>query len=268
MSNRWEVAETMSLRSSISRTVARPTFKELALVFSRDPETGNFFVGNPGLEMSSIMNYDLRWEWTPAPGDQVALSLFAKQIRKPIEFVNLGVFNTAENEESASVYGFEIEAYRELGRFIEALEGFSIGFNYGFVFSKVALSQNSQEIRERAGLSLDRPLQGQPDYTFNFNLSHEIKDWGLTSAILLNVTGPLLYTVGGQFESNLTPDIYQRPFTSLDLAFAKEINKVWSLNLRVSNLLNQPRERYFDGGLPFAVTKTGTTYTLGLTGKW
>ncbi len=268
MSNRWEIADTMSLRSSISRTVARPTFKELALVFSRDPETGNFFVGNPGLVMSSIMNYDLRWEWTPAPGDQFAVSLFAKQIRKPIEFVNLGVFNTAENEESASVYGFEIEAYKELGRLIEVLEGFSVGFNYGFVFSKVALSQNSQEIRERAGLSLDRPLQGQPDYTFNFNLSHEIKDWGLTSAVLLNVTGPLLYTVGGQFESNLTPDIYQRPFTSLDLAFGKEINKTWSFNLRVSNLLNQPRERYFEGGLPFAVTKTGTTYSLGLTGKW
>lgn len=268
MSNRWEIADQMSIRSSVSRTVARPTFKEIALVFSRDPETGNFFVGNPGLEMSSIMNYDLRWEYNPAPGDQFAISLFAKSIDKPIEFVNLGVFNTAENEQRAVVYGFEIEIYKDLGRLMDTLEGFSFGLNYGFVFSKVELSQNSREIRERAGLSLDRPLQGQPDYTFNANLSHEIKDWGLTSAILLNVTGPLLYTVGGQFESNLTPDIYQRPFTSLDLAFSKKITEAWSFNLRVSNLLNQPRERYFEGGLPFAVTETGTVYTMGMTGKW
>ncbi|HCN27341.1 MAG TPA: hypothetical protein DIT64_00825, partial [Verrucomicrobiales bacterium] len=160
MSNRWEIADKMSIRSSVSRTIARPTFKEIALVFSRDPETGNFFVGNPALQMSSIMNYDLRWEYNPAPGDQFAISLFAKSIDKPIEFVNLGVFNTAENEERAVVYGFEIEMYKDLGRLMETLEGFSFGLNYGFVFSKVELSQNSREIRERAGLSLDRPLQG------------------------------------------------------------------------------------------------------------
>ncbi|MEN3943350.1 TonB-dependent receptor [Prosthecobacter sp. SYSU 5D2] len=268
LSNRWKIADNMALRSSISRTVARPTFKEIALVFSRDPETGNFFVGNPGLEMSSIMNYDLRWEWNPNPGDAFALSFFAKQIDKPIEFVNLGVFNTARNEESAVLFGFEVEAYKELGSLIPALEGFSLGLNYGFVYSKVDLSTESEDIRRQAGLSLDRPLQGQPEYTFNANLSYDIKDWGLTSAVLLNVTGPLLYTVGGRFESNLTPDIYQRPFTSLDLAFSKRITDAWSFNFRISNLLNQPRERYFDGGLPFSVTTVGTGYSIGITGKW
>lgn len=268
LSNRWKISETMALRSSVSRSVARPTFKEIALVFSRDPETGNFFVGNPNLEMSSILNYDLRWEWNPNSHDQFAVSFFAKQIDKPIEFVNMGVFNTARNEESALVYGFEMEGYKELGSLIPALEGFTLGMNYGFVFSKVDLSEESQAIRRQAGLSLDRPLQGQPKYTFNTNLSYDIKDWGLTSAVMLNVTGPLLYTVGGRFESNLTPDIYQRPFTSLDLAFSKRITESWSFNFRISNLLNQPRERYFEGGLPFAVTTMGTTYTVGITGKW
>jgi outer membrane receptor protein involved in Fe transport len=54
----------------------------------------------------------------------------------------------------------------------------------------------------------------------------------------------------------------------LHLAFSKKITEHWSFNLRVSNLLNQPRERYFEGGLPFAVTQTGTTYTMGMSGKW
>jgi TonB-dependent receptor len=268
LSSRWKLADEMSLRSSVSRTVARPTFKEIAVVFSRDPETGNFFVGNPALEMSSITNYDLRWEWMPAPGDQFAVSIFAKQIDSPIEFINQGVFNTARNEESAYLYGFEIEAYKELGNLVEELRGFSVGINYGFVLSKVDLTDDSAKIRESAGLSSERPLQGQPDYTFNTNLSYEIKDLGFTASLLLNITGPLLYTVGGQFENNLTPDIYQRPFTSLDLAFNQKLSETWSLNLRVTNLLNQPRERYFTGGLPFAVTRTGTTYSLGLSGKW
>lgn len=73
------------------------------------------------------------------------------------------------------------------------------------------LTEDSQLIREQAGLSLDRPLQGQPQYTFNTNLSYEIEDLGVTASVMLNVTGSLLYTVGGRFDTNLTPDIYQRP---------------------------------------------------------
>lgn len=268
LSTRWKFNDSMTLRSAFSRSVARPTFKEIALVFSRDPESGNFFVGNPDLEMSSVLNYDVRWEWEPSAGDLLAISFFAKQIDKPIEYVNLGVFNTARNEESAVVYGFEIEGFKKLGDFMPQLEGFTFGFNYGYVYSLVDLTEDSQLIREQAGLSLDRPLQGQPQYTFNTNLSYEIEDLGVTASVMLNVTGSLLYTVGGRFDTNLTPDIYQRPFTSLDLAFSKKINDTWSLNFRASNLLNQKRERYFEGNIPFAVTQSGTGYSFGITGKW
>jgi hypothetical protein len=52
------------------------------------------------------------------------------------------------------------------------------------------------------------------------------------------------------------------------LAFSKKINDTWSLNFRASNLLNQKRERYFEGNIPFAVTQSGTGYSFGITGKW
>lgn len=268
ISTRWKFNDTMTLRSAVSRSVARPTFKEIALVFSRDPESGNFFVGNPNLEMSSILNYDVRWEWAPNASDLLAVSFFAKQIDNPIEFVNLGVFNTARNEQSAVLYGFEIEGFKKLGDFIPLMDGFTFGFNYGYVYSLVDLTEDSESIRRTAGLSTDRPLQGQPEYTFNTNLSYEIEDLGVTASVMLNVTGSLLYTVGGRFETNLTPDIYQRPFTSLDVSFTKKLNETWSLNFRASNLLNEKRERYFLGNHPFAVTQSGTGYSFGISGKW
>jgi len=268
LSTRWNFNETMTLRTALSQSVARPTFKEIALVFSRDPETGNFFVGNPEIEMSEILNLDLRVEWAPSSGDQLAVSFFSKQIEKPIEFVNLGVFNTARNEQSAVLYGFELEGYKKLGNLVPELEPFTWGFNFGYVFSKVTLSEDSQLIRQQAGLSTDRPLQGQPEYTFNTNLTFDHEDSGITASVLLNITGQMLYTVGGRFESNITPDIYQRPFTSVDLNITKKLSEHWSLNFRATNLLNEPRQRVFDGGLPFAVTQVGTGYSLGLSGKW
>ena len=267
---RWEIAEHHLLRSSITRTVARPTFKEIAPAISRDPESGDFFVGWVELEMSSIVNYDLRWEWDRGGGDLVAVSAFAKSISKPIENVYTGLFNTVRNDQSATLYGFEIELNQRLGEIMPPLEGLNFSMNYGYVFSQVQLNADNQRLRSAAGLPLDRPLQGQPEYTFNAALSHDNKDLGISAGILLNITGPLLYAVGGRAESiNLdAPDVYQRAFTSVDAYLTKTLFKNWELNFRISNLLDSPRQRYFTGGIPYSDVRTGTVYSLGLSAKW
>jgi outer membrane receptor protein involved in Fe transport len=265
---KWDVNDEFIVRAAVGRTVARPTFKELAPVFARDPETGGFFVGNVLLEMSSIINYDTRFEWNPNPGDQFIVSFFAKQIDNPIENVNLGVFDTVRNDQSASLYGFEIEAFKKLGNLTEALEDFTLGFNFGKVISKVALRQSNRDLRSGAGLSTDRPLQGQPDYTFNVNASYDNKEFGLNAAILLNVTGSLLYQVGGNLGSAFVPDVYQRPYTSLDLSVSKDLFDGWKLNVRASNLLNSARERFYPNEIPASVLKFGTVYSIGISKEW
>lgn len=268
ISAKWDFNDEVNVRAAIGRTVARPTFKELAPVFARDPETGDFFVGNVLLEASSIMNYDTRFEWNPNPGDQFVVSFFAKQIANPIENVNLGVFDTVRNDEAASLYGFEIEAFKKLGNLVDELEDFTIGLNFGKVISDVELRQSNKDLRSSAGLSTERPLQGQPDYTFNVNLSYDNKDYGLNAAILLNVTGPLLYQVGGNLGSVIVPDVYQRTYTSLDVSVTKNLFDGWKLNLRASNLLNSARERYYPNDIPASVLKFGTVYTVGLSKEW
>jgi TonB-dependent receptor len=270
LSAKWQVAEDMSLRSAISHTVARPTFKELAPAIARDPESGDLFVGYVLLEASSVYNWDLRYEWDMGRGDMFALSFFAKYIDKPIENVFTGLFNTVRNDKSATLYGFEIELNKRLGDIMPILEGLNYSMNYGYVFSQVSLNDTNTRNRSAAGLSLDRPLQGQPEYTFNANLSYDNEDFGLSFGLLLNITGPLLYSVGGRADAAGldAPDVYQYTYTSVDAYISKRIVKNWELNFRISNLLDEPRKRYFVGGLPYSDISNGTTYSLGLSAKW
>jgi TonB-dependent receptor len=265
---KWAIADDVYLRAAISRTVARPTFKEIAPVISRDPASGELFVGNVLLDMSAITNFDVRAEWELGGGDNVAVSFFAKQIGQPIEQVNLGLFNTARNEEGASLYGFELELNKKLGEIMPELDHITFGLNYGFVASKVDLIEFNEGLRREAGLSTSRPLQGQPEYTFNANLTYDNKDFGLSAGLLLNVTGNLLYAVGGRVENQTVPDIYQRPFTSVDAYFSKKIFDSWELNFRVTNLLDEERRREYAPNAPFSISQSGTVYSIGISGKW
>ncbi|MDH4475609.1 MAG: TonB-dependent receptor [Verrucomicrobiaceae bacterium] len=266
---RWELMENHTIRTAVSRTVARPTFKELAPAIARDPESGDLFVGYVLLEMSSVTNYDVRYEWDLGNSDLLAFSLFAKQIDKPIEQVFTGVFNTVRNEDAASLYGFEIELNKKLGTLLPILEGLTGSLNYGFVTSQVDLNERNEELRVLSGLPSQRPLQGQPDYTFNANLAYDNKEFGLTAGVLLNVTGPLLYAVGGFGGSTNIPDIFQRPLTTVDAYLSKEILPGWELSFRVSNLTDAIRKREFgESQIPYSVISSGTTYSLGITGKW
>jgi outer membrane receptor protein involved in Fe transport len=268
LSVKWGLADDVNLRASVSRTVARPTFKEIAPTFTRDPVSGELFVGNVTLEMSSIINYDVRVEWDMGHGDLLAVSFFSKRISKPIEQFNLELYNTAVNETRAIVYGMEIEVNKNLGTLLPFLQNVTFSSNYGYVFSKVDLTDNSTAARTAAGLSPDRSLQGQPEYTFNASLTYDNKDHGFSAGVLLNVTGNLLYAVGGKAGNRTTPDVFQRPFTSVDLYLSKKISENWELNFRAANLLDAVRQREYASGVPYSITQNGVTYSFGLSGKW
>lgn len=269
LSAKWLFNDDLTVRAAISRTVARPTFKEIAPVFARDPETGSFFVGNVLLEMSDIYNYDTRFEWAMDEGDIFAVSFFAKYIRNPIEVVSAGAYDTVRNDQAASLYGYEIELTKHLAEFMPGLlDDFTFGLNFSQVISDVKLRQSNYDLRQDAGLSTDRPLQGQPDYTFNASVTYDNKDHGINAAILLNVTGGLLYRVGGKSGASFTPDVFQKPYTSLDASLSKELWDGWKLSLRASNLLDSARERTYPGEVPYSIITKGTTYSIGLSKQW
>ena len=81
----YQLSRNMNIRGAHGRTLARPTFREIAPYASFDFVGDYIYIGNANLERSLIDNYDLRWEWFARPGEIIAVSGFYKWFRKPIE---------------------------------------------------------------------------------------------------------------------------------------------------------------------------------------
>lgn len=259
VSGNWDISDTARLRGAFSRTVARPSFKELAPVLTRDAETSDVFIGNRDLQVSDVSNYDLRWEWTPQPGSLLAVSVFSKTITDTIEKTFATGVEQFVNTGTANVHGFELEADTNLGFIDPSLDDISIGANYSFINSSI----------ERADSSIfgaTRRLQGQPDYLFNFNLTYNNEDIGFDAGLFLNVTGQYLDAVG----QDIDPDVYVRPATTLDASLGFRVGETGKLSLRAANLTNERYVKYFDtfGSPIHTITNRGVSYSLSYEQTW
>ncbi len=264
----WDFVTNMKLRFAASRTIARPSFKELAQVYLTDPISTAQFRGNSSLRTSTIDNVDLRWEWFPSPGDVIAISGFTKFIQDPIELFTSPSFDFFANQESAVIYGYEFEVQKNLGFLAEELRNFAIGFNGTKLYSSVELIDVARNDRIRAELDPVRRLQGQPDYLLNFNLTYDNKESGFFAGIFLNVTGETLYQAGSQdAESGFAADVFQQPFTSLDFTLSQKVGENFKVTFRAENLVNAKVERFGEGNVDYAKS-SGTKYSLSITGTW
>jgi len=108
----------MNIRGSVSQTVSRPELREIAPFGYYDFTKGLKIYGNPKLKRSLIQNYDLRYEYYPAAGEIISLSLFYKNFEAPIEQVYAPGQNnpeiTFENaEKGAKNFGLELEVRKK-----------------------------------------------------------------------------------------------------------------------------------------------------------
>ena len=67
------LTEAQSLRISATRTLARPEYRELSPITSRDVIGGDNVQGDPGLERTRIWNEDVRWNGIQPPVKSSAL---------------------------------------------------------------------------------------------------------------------------------------------------------------------------------------------------
>ena len=254
----WSMSDHTKLRLAASKTVARPSFKEIAPVPFLDIFDNVIFIGNRRLQMSSITNYDVRYEY--GNGKQTAAaSLFTKMIDNPIELEN-GAVRRFSNVDNGQVYGMELEYQGSLGFVADELEDISVGFNYSKIFSR---AERKRPIFGDAS----RRLQGQPDYILNFNIGYDNKDWGLYTGIFLNVTGQMLALAGVNEEY---PDIYQMPVSTLDWSISKKLGKSAKLTFRAANLLDAEFERRYGVGdqKVFSSFQRGRNYSFSVGIDW
>jgi TonB-dependent receptor len=247
----FNLMENVNLRFAWSQTLARPSFKEMGPVLTKDFTDDQFFLGNPNLQLSKANNYDFRAEWFPRAGEVLAVSLFYKYLNQPMEQVTFNnptydlEYFQYQNASFGIVYGVEIEARKRLDQVASWLKNFSVYFNYSQIQSQVPLDEGTVALLKRNNQSTDdRPLQGQPEYIINAGLNYDNDEYRFYAGLFFNVTGPTLYSVGSPAEDlngkpiGLLPDIYEMPAPSLDFNLTQGLTENWKLTFRGKNLLN------------------------------
>jgi TonB-dependent receptor len=268
----YELSRNVNLRAAYGRTLARPNFREIA-PYETFEFAGDFvFIGNPELQRTLVDNYDVRWEWFPRGGEIVAASVFYKELRNPIEraiFAPAGIIiNQGEvqyrNQESANVYGLELEYRQSLGRYGEWLKAFSVGANLTYTESKVPIAASELMVARafRADAPTDRPLSGQSKYLANLDLSYR-GTRGTVASVYYNVFGERLATVAPPG----TPDIFEQPAPTLDLVISQRLGRAWRLGFKAQNLLDPAIEQtqtYRGVEYVRAVYHRGRVYSLSI----
>jgi hypothetical protein len=243
----FPVSKKMNVRAAFTKTLARPTFREIAPFSSFDFILGNYRIGNPDLELTRITNYDLRWEWFRKPGEIVAMSVFYKDMQDAIEEVIIGGTNGQlqyQNVDQATILGAEIEFRSTLSSIpVGLFKRMSLGLNTSFIKSNVDIAETELAVRKAINpdASSRRDLQGQSPFIVNTDLTYENAEKQFTGALYFNVFGQRLSSVslGG------APDVFERPSPQLDMTLSKGFVRGWSAKLSVKNVLNSAFEQTY-----------------------
>ncbi len=263
VTNKYDSTKTnkkdMKLRLSYNKTLARPTFREITPIAVIDYDRNQFLVGNPDLKITTIDNFDFRWEYYPKTGELISAAVFYKRLTNPIELTynvrgnnelqwkNPGINADGTGESSASLYGIEIEFRKNLRFLGRVFENFNFGTN-------VTLSKSKIEYTEQEYISIKnsdpyasktRPLSGQSPYLINALIEYKNDKRGISANFTYNVFGKRLKIV--RIASFLP--VYEMPFNTLDFNFNKQITDRLSMTLRAQNLFDPwIKEQYlFDG---------------------
>lgn len=262
----YSVTDQMNARFNYSQTLARPSFRELAAYRSYDPVLDTLLDGNPLLVMSSISNFDLRWEWFPRPGELLSVSFYYKDLENAIErrFVDLhGDIITYENRPTAHVFGIEFEGRKSLD-FVDAhLSHWSLGGNVAFIQSEVELTEveYQNKVQYVSDAEKTRPLYDQSPYVLNFDLSYDNPFSGTSGSLIVNAAGPRV-----SIASLTTEDVYEYPPLSLDFVLSQKLSRQLSVKFNARNLLNPEYKRTYgkDTDLLYSSYKRGRTFGLSL----
>ena len=266
----YSFTDEQNLRFSYSKTIARPSFKELSYAEIYDPITGRTFVGglfrdandaagivywDGELISTDIHNFDLRYEMYWQDGQMFSIGGYYKKFFHPIEVVQystlVGAFqprNTGDGE----VLGAEAELRINSESFSGSLRHLLLILNFTYAESRIALSRTEYESRlenARTGQSVElyRDMAGQAPYLVNAGILYE----GGKAGILENLEAGLFYNVRGGtllFAGIVDrPDIYTQPFHSLNFNASKKLGRDnrYQVGLKIENILNQKTEAIF-----------------------
>jgi TonB-dependent receptor len=254
-----KLTDNQNLRFGITRTLARPEYRELAPVTFRDVLGGVSVTGNDKLKRSLIDNIDLRYEAFPNAGEVLSVGVFAKQFDRPIERVESatsGAYQARfQNALKAVNLGVELEARKQLG----FLGEWALPFTG---FSNVTIMRSSVDLDTTTGLTVtdkSRRLVGQAPFVVNAGLSYSSESGRTNATLLYNVVGDRIYAAG----VTPLPNIVEKSRKVVDLSLRFPVAGSLSGRVDARNLLDA-RYQFMQGNLEREGYNAGRTFSVGL----
>jgi outer membrane receptor protein involved in Fe transport len=269
---KYLLTDKQNVRLSYFKSISRPGFGDI--VPTNDPSDEQFTrLGNPYLKHVRADNFDMRYELFPGHADQLLIGAFYKQLQNPIEYfvTNLNgpssLYIEPQNTNRATNFGFEAVFTRYFGMF-------GVSANYTYTHSQITTNKLVYHFVQGSGNQTDlttqtRPLQGQANHIGNISLLFKDPRLGLDIQLAFAYTGDRIAQVSPYY--NL--DIWQKPFSQLDLSLEKTIARRFSFYAKINNLTNAPNKEYikfpyssvnknFSGGYSIPFQDAGSNYTV------
>jgi hypothetical protein len=217
--------EKTKYRFSLSKTLARPEFREVANFAYYDFVRNAQILGNSDLEKTDVYNLDLKYEFYPTMGENISFSIFGKNFIRPIEqvvadgSVPSNLLLTYTNPESAVLYGTELEFRKKVTGWID-------------VYTNVSVMNSEVNVNGEK-----RQLQGQSNYVLNTGIN--INKDNNTVNLTYNRVGDRISAVGFQGY----PDIFENSRDVLDITFLHKL-KNGEIKLAIGDIFAQPSVYY------------------------
>jgi hypothetical protein len=185
----------VQLRLGISKTLARPNYREMADLIYFEPIGGDIYAGNPKIRRSQITNYDLRAEWYGKANEALSVGVFYKNFTDPIEQALASIAGAAAirwvNNKEGIAKGVEFEARTGLERLAPQLRTLGVFTNVSILQSSITLGD---QLFTSPATNATRPMVGQAPYVVNLGLS-----WApsyLSATLLYNRVGDRISFAG------------------------------------------------------------------------
>jgi TonB-dependent receptor len=294
---RYDVTENITVRSSITKTIARPLFSDLIPREIPEISGSNFAreVRLPAFDLRPMeaVNYDISVDYFIKPIGIISAAVFYKDLDGPIydevryevgpnvetapiaaKYVATGANDSPwtltrkRNAGNGNLLGAEITFDRKFN----FLPGFWNGFGFN---SNIAWFDSEATLTTQTRIGEVVPLFRQPDKTANLSLYFD--KYGLFARISYNLRGYYLQNIeaGSRLLGHLANfdeppnsfDIYVKDTNRLDFTLRYQFWGGFQVFFEAINLTNEPLVRYRGNeSRPLDKQYTGRIFTLGL--KW
>lgn len=242
----YSITPKMNLRLGYAKSIIRPDLRETSYFKEYDFELGGTYESLTPVRSTVMHHYDFRYEWYPAAGEVLSVSLFYKKLEYPMEIFKLGSNRqyVLRNNKRAKNKGVEVEIRKSFDfTKVPVLRNITLSGNFtwleayvtpmGLAYSLLdTLNTTKIIVTEGLGKEEKRPQTGAGTYMFNAGISYDTRLFSLTANY--NHISNRMFRPDEIYRQSL----FEQPLRALDAQLAVNLlKKKMQVKVNAGNLL-------------------------------